>query len=280
MKNLEGGAIAVKQKRRHHEDQEALLQSNPLLHAVCVVCFEVAVEATMKGYHRIAKLTLEEVLPHLGQQRHKFVIGGRKYNVRTANQRLLALARSQTCACCGIKGTHFWLECSGCMSPHFNLYATNEHGDEVLMTIDHILPRSKGGETQQDNLQTLCTTCNGLKKNETLTLEQLRKRRDKHQPGVKAVKAVKLAKHAPASNQKGPPRNKAHELQILIDKYRPLFAEYDIGPGCRANLVRLLEFGQVHPRFQETVDNTPHFQEFLKEAASLVEKKANPCATD
>lgn len=46
---------------------------------------------------------------------------------------------------------------------HFNLYAMTPEGREVLMTKDHILPRSKGGKDRIENLQTMCQPCNGKK---------------------------------------------------------------------------------------------------------------------
>lgn len=45
------------------------------------------------------------------------------------------------------------------------MYALNEHGHEVLMTRDHIIPRSRGGSEGLENMQTMCTKCNSKKGN-------------------------------------------------------------------------------------------------------------------
>jgi hypothetical protein len=51
---------------------------------------------------------------------------------------------------------------------HFNLYAIDDVGDEVLMTKDHIIPkrrgnRSDGGPDHISNYQTMCKPCNEAK---------------------------------------------------------------------------------------------------------------------
>ena len=46
---------------------------------------------------------------------------------------------------------------------HFNMYGINEDGREVLMTKDHIIPKSKGGKNGLSNYQTMCTKCNAKK---------------------------------------------------------------------------------------------------------------------
>ena len=47
---------------------------------------------------------------------------------------------------------------------HLNLYGIN-NGEEVMMTKDHIVPKSKGGSNGLKNMQTMCTVCNEIKGN-------------------------------------------------------------------------------------------------------------------
>jgi 5-methylcytosine-specific restriction endonuclease McrA len=80
--------------------------------------------------------------------------------------RLDTLLHNNTCTKCGLRGTLWTLEYDNNYPKHFNLYAQTKKG-EILMTIDHIIPKSKGGPHQLDNLQTLCFPCN-LKKGNKL----------------------------------------------------------------------------------------------------------------
>lgn len=73
----------------------------------------------------------------------------------------LFLSKGYVCVSCGIVGKIFALEKQlNEKSYHLNLYAIDEYGKEILMTKDHIVPRSKGGKDNLDNYQTMCTTCN------------------------------------------------------------------------------------------------------------------------
>lgn len=67
------------------------------------------------------------------------------------------------CVCCGKEGTHFKL-CGDQATDrrHFNLYAD----DGTLITKDHIIPASKGGQDKVQNMQTMCHDCNVAKGND------------------------------------------------------------------------------------------------------------------
>lgn len=79
------------------------------------------------------------------------------------SSRLNTFKKSQQCISCGIFGTVLRLEHNGNLKDtHFNLYAKD--GEEyILMTVDHIVPRAKGGKSTEDNLQTMCIYCNNIK---------------------------------------------------------------------------------------------------------------------
>ena len=72
------------------------------------------------------------------------------------------------CVTCGIKGLFFALERGRGDNPnkyHFNLYGKSRSGREIMITKDHILPRSKGGRNRLTNYQPMCYRCNQKKSN-------------------------------------------------------------------------------------------------------------------
>lgn len=70
------------------------------------------------------------------------------------------------CKCCPTEGTYFALEKtpgpgrSKFNNWHFNLYGKNHIGVEVMLTKDHIKPKSAGGSDALTNLQPMCEPCN------------------------------------------------------------------------------------------------------------------------
>lgn len=68
--------------------------------------------------------------------------------------------KGTVCCRCGRKGAYFTLDKETAEYDgnrrHFNLYSE----DNVLMTKDHILPRSMGGKDKVSNMQTMCVHCN------------------------------------------------------------------------------------------------------------------------
>ena len=74
--------------------------------------------------------------------------------------KMRTILKSQRCKNCGIEGNVFKLESdyTEC-SPHLNLYYVLN--DKIMMlTCDHIIPKSKGGLNVDENTQTLCRKCN------------------------------------------------------------------------------------------------------------------------
>lgn len=69
------------------------------------------------------------------------------------------------CVRCGSIGAFFCKEHYGTNNPHLNLYSFDNYGQPMLMTRDHIRPKSKGGTNHLYNSQTMCTNCNNKKDN-------------------------------------------------------------------------------------------------------------------
>ena len=123
----------------------------------------------------------EEVLPFainpwdvaIGRRRRKrdkenrrdYEVDEKVWNVNMASDRYWVFGENLTCVGCGRTGDIMVLErdCRHTCSPHFNLYSVDSDGKWVLMTKDHIKPVSKGGRDRNDNYQTMCSICNGLK---------------------------------------------------------------------------------------------------------------------
>lgn len=159
--NLEAAKQALQMQLRKAKQEIVDLQSNKTV-------TKVTHKKSKGGYEKFKKLSISEVLPHIGSGRKLFVgmIDGVDIYVNTSSVRLQTFKKNLTCVDCGIKGLHFWAECNpGCFNYHLNLYGINKAGDEVLMTKDHIIPKSKNGKDTLNNMQTMCTKCNNKKGN-------------------------------------------------------------------------------------------------------------------
>ena len=78
------------------------------------------------------------------------------------HHRLQVFAKKGTaCVRCGVEGVYLLTSVDSGSGYHVDLYTANF----VLMTIDHILPRSKGGESSLVNYQPMCQHCNSRKGN-------------------------------------------------------------------------------------------------------------------
>jgi len=130
--------------------------------------------AISRCYIRKGIFTIEEVLAktEMHKRNHFVTWNGLSANMSSLRYRNFK-EHGIVCVDCGIVGQYFALEKHKNSSQrndeydpyHFNLYAVNKDGSEILMTKDHIIPKSKGGRDHLDNFQTMCTRCNCRKGN-------------------------------------------------------------------------------------------------------------------
>jgi 5-methylcytosine-specific restriction endonuclease McrA len=134
----------------------------------------------VKNKVRITVLEPEEFFKYVNKDNktQEFIVDETVYTARTDSSRFFVFKKDSTCAACGIVGNKMVLELNhNDKSPHFNLYA-EENGKLILMTKDHVKPKSKGGKNEIDNYQTMCAVCNNIKGNdERLTNEHIKKLR-------------------------------------------------------------------------------------------------------
>jgi len=70
------------------------------------------------------------------------------------------------CKNCDVKGNVFRLQrYSDARNWHLNLYQVSSGNPDILITMDHVIPKSKGGIKDINNIQPLCSPCNNLKGN-------------------------------------------------------------------------------------------------------------------
>jgi len=129
-----------------------------------------------KGYIHLQSYDPDSVLA-LVDSNNKFIkedIDGTIYRIKVASLRLQCFKRSKVCVGCGLVGTIMSADTftsnSDRQGVHFNLYG-EKNGKSRLMTKDHIMPKSKGGPNDLNNLQTMCDQCNNTK-GDTLSTDE------------------------------------------------------------------------------------------------------------
>lgn len=121
-----------------------------------------------KSIHSIEEVR-EKVMPYNTGKKGTIIIDFDGDPLKANSQRYtLFFTKGFKCVKCGIEGKYFAKErdpSSNSNKYHLNLYALDENGKEVLMTKDHIIPKSKGGKNKLENYQTMCCICNKKKGN-------------------------------------------------------------------------------------------------------------------
>lgn len=139
--------------------------------------YETPIQGSMSRHLRYIKLSLSEVPPIVD---HVMTFpNGMTCNAKSPRMRLLWVHKNLTCTFCGISAAFAAVECHEATkdNAHLNFYGLDHNGKEVLLTWDHIQPKSLGGSNAMGNSQCLCTICNGLKGNDKTEKEVRNERR-------------------------------------------------------------------------------------------------------
>ncbi len=127
----------------------------------------------------IKEFSLDETFKILysSNPRISLFVGGRRYSVRVNNTRYKLFVKMPYCVCCGLKGSFFLLRANSSDLPaaYFTLCGRDTSGDLVMLTRDHIVPKSKGGGNGLSNAITLCEHCNRRKGDHIVGIEELRR---------------------------------------------------------------------------------------------------------
>ena len=124
------------------------------------------------GLERLGILSIDDVRKLYREAKNKktkyLVING--VTVKMSSQRYVVFLETSgtKCKCCKKEATYFAVERQKGSCEHYflNLYNKEKKKPEVLMTKDHIIPRSLGGRSTIENYQTMCQTCNSRKGSE------------------------------------------------------------------------------------------------------------------
>lgn len=116
---------------------------------------------THNGLIRLKTFTLKEVFTWIEENPRRIYWETGEYKINTKRVKVFH-KKGMICVNCGVKGKFFALEKDKGGGIHLDLYGLIDE-EEVLITIDHIVPKSKGGVNKLINFQTMCKICNEMK---------------------------------------------------------------------------------------------------------------------
>lgn len=118
------------------------------------------------GMYHIKFLDLDYVINNIGIYQVK-KINGLRISLNSKRLRVFK-EKGITCVQCGAIATiaSIDMHCKDnrLIDPHINLYGIYPDNSVFVLTQDHIIPKSKNGTNNIENLQPMCCKCNWLKR--------------------------------------------------------------------------------------------------------------------
>jgi hypothetical protein len=115
----------------------------------------------------------EELVDLIGVGKTSIILtvpSGESFEVKVNSLRMECFKNDPSCLYCKKRvGTLWVLESHKNEYPHLNLYAIGKKDGLILMTKDHVIPKSRGGDDKLWNLVTACTNCNCSKGDKIVT---------------------------------------------------------------------------------------------------------------
>lgn len=113
------------------------------------------------GMERLKTYTIDEIFKWIEDNPKRIYWEKDNYRINTKRAKVF-YKKGLICVNCGAKGLFFALEQDRGGGIHLDLYGYIDE-EEVLITVDHIIPKSKGGVNRLINYQIMCKICNEMK---------------------------------------------------------------------------------------------------------------------
>ena len=175
---------------------------------------------------RLGEFKPEDVIPYItkDETKREYEYEGVTHAVKMNSHRYFLFRECMKCVSCDLPGTKMLLEHHPAdKSPHFNLYG-EEDGKLVLMTKDHIHPKSCGGDDRHSNYALLCIICNNLKGNANISTEsifELRKIYNEFKDKLPKKQIYKLIEE----RKQGLQKPKINRQEIIVKKIQNMSSD-------------------------------------------------------